>query len=63
MTQLHDILNDPQFQNSDITHSIFNQLTYVRSLRTATGINAEAIANLSSIVKYNIESHTTTFKR
>ena len=56
--QLHDTLNELQLQNSDITHSLANQLTYVKRLSTATDVNAEAIANLSSIVKDNIiESH------
>ena len=52
--QLHDTLNDLQLQNSDITHSLSNQLTYVKKLGTATEVNAEAIANLSSVVKDNI---------
>ena len=56
--QLHDTLNDLQLQSSDITHSLSNQVTYVKRLSTATEINAEAIANLSSIVKDNkIKSH------
>ena len=56
--QLHDTLNYLQLQNSDITHSLSNQLTYVKKLSTATEVNSEAIANLSSIVKDNIiQSH------
>jgi len=56
--QLHDTLNDLKLQNSDITHSLSNQLTYVKRLSTAAELNAEAIANLSSIVKDNIiQSH------
>ena len=56
--QLHDTLNDLQLQNSDVTHSLYNQLTYVKELGTATEDNAEATANLSSIVKDNIiQSH------
>ena len=54
ISQLHDALNDFQIQNSDITHSLSNQLTYVKKLGTATEINAEAISNLSSIVKDSI---------
>jgi len=58
ITQLHDTLNDLQLQNSDITHSLSNQVTYVKNFSTATGINTEAIENLSSIVKDNIvQSH------
>jgi len=56
--QLHDTLNDLKLQNSDITHSLSNQLTYVKKQGTATEVNAKAIANLSSIVKDNIiQSH------
>ena len=49
--QLHDTLNDLQLQNSDITHSLSTQSTYVKTLSTATDVNAETIANLSSIVR------------
>jgi len=43
---------------SDIVHSLNSQLTYVKKLDTATGINPMAIANLSSIVKdIVIQSH------
>jgi len=56
--QLHDALNDLQLQNSDITHSLSNQLSYVKRLSTATEVNAKAIADFSSIVKDNIiQSH------
>ena len=56
--QLHDTLNELQLQNSDITHSLYNQMTYVKRFSTATDINAEAIANLSSIVRDNmVQSH------
>ena len=56
--QLHDTLNDLQLQNSDINRSLPNQLSYVKRLSAATEVNAEAIANLSSIVKDNIiQSH------
>ena len=54
ISQLHDALDDLQIQNSDITHSLSNQLTYVKKLGIATDINAEAISNLSSIVKDSI---------
>ena len=33
--QLHDTLNDLQLHNSDITHSLSNQLTYIKRLSTA----------------------------
>jgi len=45
---LHDVLNELQFQNSDISHSLSNQFTYVKKLNTAVKIDTEAIANLSN---------------
>ena len=38
--QLHGTLNGLQLQNSGITHSLSNQLTYFKRLSTATEINA-----------------------
>jgi hypothetical protein len=53
----HDVLNTLQFQNSDISHSLYNQLTYVK-LSTATKFHTEAVANLSSFIKdHMIQSH------
>ena len=43
-----------QLKNSDIAHSLSNQLTYVKDLSTSSKINADAIANLSSTVKDQI---------
>ena len=55
---LHDALKELQLQNSDITHSLSNQLTYVKKLDTAVKIVTDAIANLSNIIKDNmIQSH------
>jgi len=45
---LHDVLNELQFQNSDISHSLANQFTYVKKLNTAVKKDTEAIANLSN---------------
>ena len=55
---LHDVLNELQFQNSDISHSLANQFTYVKKLNTAVKTDTEAIASLSNIIKDNmIQSH------
>jgi len=55
---LHDLLNELQFQNSDISHFLANQFPYVKELNTAVKIDTEAIANLSNIIKDNmIQSH------
>ena len=55
---LHETLDSLKSTTSDIVHSLNSQLTYVKKLGTATGINAMVIANLSSIVKnIVIQSH------
>jgi len=55
---LHETLDGLKSTTSDIVHKLNSQLTYVKKLDTATGINAMAIANLSSIVKdIVIQSH------
>lgn len=46
---LHDTLNDLQSSNSDVVHSLSNQITYIKKLDSATKLNANAIANLSTI--------------
>ena len=48
---LHNTLNELQSSTSDIAHSVSNQVTYVKKLDTATKVNANAVANLSSILK------------
>jgi hypothetical protein len=55
---LHDVVNDLQQRNADIIHSLANQLTCVKDLSTSFKINAEAIANLSTILLDQvIQSH------
>jgi hypothetical protein len=55
---LHETLDGLKSTTSDIVHSLNSQLTYVKKLDTAKGINAMAIANLSSTVKdIVIQSH------
>jgi len=56
--ELHSLFGDLKTKNADIVHSLENQLPYVKRLDNITAINADAIANLSSIVKDNIiQSH------
>jgi hypothetical protein len=52
--ELHSVLDDLQNRNSDIIHSLSNQLTYVKKVADTTSINTESIAKLSSIVKDSI---------
>jgi hypothetical protein len=55
---LHDAINDVQIKDADIVHSLANQLTYVKDLSASSKINAEAIANLSAILRDQvIQSH------
>ena len=56
--ELHGVLDDLQNRNSDIVHSLTNQLTYVKKVADTASLNTESIANLSSIVKDSIiQSH------
>jgi len=50
---LHGVLDDLQNRNSDIVHSLANQLTYVKKVAD-TSLNTESTANLSNIVKDSI---------
>lgn len=52
---IHEVVEELRQRNSDIAHSVLNQLSYVQDLGK---INAESIANLSSVVKDQmIQSH------
>jgi hypothetical protein len=56
--KLHDVFTELKYRNLDIVHLLANQLTYVKKLDSLSAINADAIANLSSIVKENrMNSH------
>jgi hypothetical protein len=52
--ELHSVLDDLQNRNSDIIHSLSNQLTYVKKVADKTSLNTKSIANLSSIVEDSI---------
>jgi hypothetical protein len=56
--ELHSVFDDLQTKNSDIVHSWKNQLSYVEKLNKITTINADAIEDISNIVKHDmIKSH------
>ena len=58
LNKLHNTLHELEDKNSDIVHSLSNQVTYVKKLDTVTKINAEAIANLTTVIKDNlVHSH------
>ena len=54
---LHDVLNELQFQNSDISNSLTNQFSYVKKLNKAVKIDTKAVANLSNIIDFMVQSH------
>jgi hypothetical protein len=58
ISELQNTLEKLQTQNSDIVHSLNNQVTLVKKLSSAVEVNTDAVANLSSIVKDNlVQSH------
>jgi hypothetical protein len=63
ISQLHDTLNDLKLQNSDIFHSLDNQLTYVKKLCATVELNVDSVTNLSAVVKDNmVWSHDKFWK-
>jgi hypothetical protein len=57
---LRDVLNNLQLQNSDIVHSLSDQLTYVKKLSTTVKLDTDSIANLSSIIRDEHDSSART---
>jgi len=56
--QLRETFDKLQLQNSDIVHSLNNQVTLVKKLSLAAEVNADTVMNLTSIVKDNVvQSH------
>ena len=48
---LHEVISELQSNQRDVIHSISKQVTYIKNLDTMTGVEADAIANLSGIVR------------
>jgi len=58
ITSLHNNFDELQPRQQDIVHSVANQLTCIKKLDTITSMNADAIANLSGIIRDDmIKSH------
>ena len=58
VTSLHDSFDELESRQQDIVHSVTDQLTYIKKLDTITSVNADAIANLSGIIRDDmIKSH------
>jgi hypothetical protein len=56
--QLHESLDELQSRNSDVVHSLNDQLTYIKELGTQSKLNTDALMNLSSTVKdVVVQSH------
>ena len=49
--KLHESLNDLQASYLDVAHSLSDQLIYIKKLHFSIDLHANAIINLSSIVK------------
>ena len=60
--KLHNTLDELEDKNSDLVHSLSNQVTYVKKLDTVIGINSQAIANLTSVIKDNVVHSHEIFK-
>jgi len=54
LNNLHSALDELKDKNSDLVHSLSSQVTYVKKLATVTGINSQAIANLTTVIKDNL---------
>jgi len=48
---LHETLDELKSKDIDITHSLANQVTYVKSLDHTVRVNSDAISNLSTLLK------------
>ena len=55
--RLHATLENLRTQNSDIVHSLTDQITLVKKTGHTAEMHADVISNLSSTVKENIQSH------
>ena len=61
LQQLHLTLDELKAKDTDIVHSLSNQVTYVRNLDHTARVNTKAIAKLSSIVSFSpIPPHVLT---
>jgi hypothetical protein len=63
VNSLHNVLDELQQRNSDIVHSLSHQVTYIKKLDATAEINANAIANLSNIIKHNMIQAHDKFQR
>ena len=61
--RLHQTIEELEARDADITHSLENQMTYVKSLDLSSRLQTQSIANLSTVVKnFMIDSHDRFFE-
>jgi hypothetical protein len=51
---LHTNLEDLKSKEVDISHSLSNQLTYIKGVDLNSRVNSDAVANLSAILRNEI---------
>jgi hypothetical protein len=51
LNQLHGTIDELMSKEADIVHSLANQLSYMKGLGQNARVNADAISNISTIVK------------
>jgi len=55
---LHQAVEELATRDTEITHSLLNQLTYIKSLDSSSRLQMQSLSNLSSVVKnFMIDSH------
>ena len=59
----HEVSDKLNSRNSDLAHSLTDQLTYIKKLDTVTAANIEEISNLSNIIKDNVIKSHDTFQK
>jgi len=61
--RLHQTIEELETRDTDITHSLQNEMTYVKSLDLSSRLQTQSIANLSTAVKnFMIDSHDRFLK-
>jgi hypothetical protein len=60
---LHGLLKYMRLKEPDMSHAVDNQLMYVKQLGTNTRINADAISNISTIIRDNIMQSSEQYQQ
>jgi len=56
--RLHEAMGELQDKNSDVAHTLSNQVTFIRNINSVANLNTEAFVNLSTLVKdIVVQSH------